>query len=299
MKSFSLIVAGMFVFLFAHSYSFADEIYLKNGDRISGNINSETKKSVTIQTEAIGLISIDRAFVDNIVRSSGIKKAPLESVEDKLWQNQIAVGYSQADGNTQSSQFSLMSKANRKTDHDEFTLRGDIYYSSSNKKMDSQKWYGMGRYAFSFRENKWYNFYKLEFDHDRFANIDYRITPSTGLGYWFSDRPDCKVAAEVGLGLEHTEFRDNTKDSDEAVLIPRAFFEKKLFGDSMVSQDLTLYPYLGDVGELRLHSETKLTDPITDKLSLSLSLIDDYDTSPAEDTKKNDIKLISALTCSF
>ena len=104
---------------------------------------------------------------------------------------------------------------------------------------------------------------------------------------------------EVGLGLEHTEFRDDTKDSDEVVLIPRAFFEKKLFGNSLVSQDLTLYPSLSDIGELRLHSESKLTNPINDKLSLSLSLIDDYNANPPQDTKKNDIQIISALTYSF
>ncbi|MDP8216134.1 MAG: DUF481 domain-containing protein [Candidatus Kaelpia imicola] len=294
------VVMFVFLFLFIQSYVFADEIYLKNGDRVSGNINSETEESIIIETEAIGTITINRAFVDNIGRSGEIEETPFEPEEDKLWQSEIAVGYSKASGNTQSNQFSLRSKANRKTDHDELTLRGDVHYSSSNKKMDSQKWYGMGRYAFSFGGNKkWYNFYKLELDHDRFANIDYRVIPSIGIGYWFSDEPDWKAMTEIGLGLEHTEFRDDTKDSDEVVLIPRAFFEKKLFGDSLVSQDLTLYPPLDDMGEFRLHSETKLTNPINDKLSLSLSLIDDYNANPPQDTKKNDIQIISALTYSF
>lgn len=294
------VVMFLFLFLFIQSYLFADEIYLKNGDRVSGDINSETEESIIIETELIGTITINRAFVDNIVRSGEIEETPFEPEEDKLWQSEIAVGYSKTSGNTQSNQFSLRSKANRKTDDDEFTLRGDVYYSSTKKKMDSQKWYGMGRYAFSFVENrKWYNFYKLELDHDRFANIDYRIIPSIGIGYWFSDEPDWKAMTEVGLGLEHTEFRDGTQDSDEVVLIPRAFFEKKLFGDLLVSQDLTLYPSLGDIGKLRLHSESRLINPINDKLSLSLSLIGDYNSNPPQDTKKNDIQIISALTYSF
>ena len=302
MKPLSLmgVVIFVFLFLFIQSYLFADEIYLKNGDRVSGNINSETEESIAIETEAIGSITINRAFVDNIVRSGEIEETPFELEEDKLWQSEIAVGYSKASGNTQNNQFSLRSKANRKTDHDEFTLRGDVHYSSTKKKMDSQKWYGMGRYAFSFGGNiKWYNFYKLELDHDRFANIDYRIIPSIGIGYWFFDEPDWKALTEVGLGLEHTESRDDTNDSDEVILIPRAFFEKKLFGNSLVSQDLTLYPSLGDIGELRLHSESRLRNPINDKLSLSLSLIGDYNSNPPQDTKKNDIQIISALTYSF
>ncbi len=304
MKPFSLIVVVMFVFLspflFLQSYLFADEIYLKNGDKITGNITSETESSILVETEAIGLVTVNRAFVGRIVRIGEIKEAISEPEEDKLWQREISIGYSNISGNTQSSQLSIGLGGNKKTDHDETTFKGNIYYSSSNKKMDSQKWYGMGRYAYSFRESKkWYNFYKLEVDHDRFTNIDYRIVPSIGLGYWFSDEPDLRVMTEVGVGLEHTDFRDSVKDSDEIILLPRAFFEKRLFSESRISEDLTLYPYLDDASEFRLHSETKLVNPINEKLSLSLSLIDDYNSNPAKNTKKNDIQIISALTYSF
>ena len=66
-----------------------------------------------------------------------------------------------------------------------------------------------------------------------------------------------------------------------------------------MAQDLTLYPSLGDTGEYRLHSETSLINPIDDRLSLRLSLIEDYNSNPAQDTKKNDMQIISALTYSF
>ena len=296
------LIAPMFLCLLLSypEFVYADEVYLKNGDRISGKIIEEQRDSVTIETEAIGPITINKKFVERIVASGKIEETRVREEKDNLWQRKISMGYNKSSGNTQNNQVSTHLYANRKTGHDEFTMKGEAYYSSSNKRMDSQKWYGMGRYAFSFGENKkWYNFYKLEFDHDRFANIDYRIIPSIGKGYWFSDEPDWKAMTEVGLGLEHIEFRDDTKDSDEVVLIPRAFFEKKLFGDSLVSQDLTLYPSLGDMGEFRLHSETKLTNPINDRLSLSLSLIDDYNANPPQGTKKNDIQIISALTYSF
>jgi len=301
MKPLSLIGAVIFVFLFLfiQSYLFADEIYLKNGDRISGNINSETEESVTIETEAIESITINRAFVDNVVRSGEIEETPFEPKEDKLWQSEIAVGYSKANGNTQSNQFSLRSKSNRKTDHDEFTLKGNVHYSSSNKKMDSQKWYGMGRYAFSFWDRKWYNFYKLEGDHDRFANIDYRVIPSTGIGYWLSDEPDWKAMVEMAIGFEHTNFRDASKSSNEAVLVPRGFLEKKFIGGLSLSQDIVLYLSLEDTGKYRLHSETVLTNPINDHLSWKISFIDDLNSDPTGSAKKNDYRLISSLDYAF
>ncbi|MGD9015608.1 MAG: DUF481 domain-containing protein [Candidatus Omnitrophota bacterium] len=287
-------------FLLLQSNLSADEVYLKNGDRITGNITSETEESISIETEAIGLVTINREFLDHIVMTDEIQEVVPELKPDSLWQRKLSIGYSKNSGNTESSRVNIGLDANKKTDNDETTFKGNINYSSTNKKMDSQKWYAMGRYAYSFgKEKRWYNFYRLEADHDRFANINYRIIPSIGTGYWLSDEPDWKVMAETGLGLEHTDYRDNTKDSNEVVLIPRAFFEKKLFAESRISQDLTLYPSLSDAGEFRLHSETKFTNPIDDKLSLSISLIDDYNANSPSGTKKNDMQIISALDYSF
>ncbi|MBL7132350.1 MAG: DUF481 domain-containing protein [Candidatus Omnitrophica bacterium] len=275
---------------------YSEEIHLKNGDRVSGEIIGQSDENISVETDSMGTILIKRDFVDYI---DSVDKETLAEAEEKLWQREISLGYNKSSGNTQNNQFSLRFYANRKTDHDEFTIKADNFYSSSNKKMDTQKWYGMGRYAFSFWKNKWYNFYKIEGSHDRFANIDYRIVSATGMGYWFSDQPDWKAMVEVGVGLEHTNFRDTTKDSNEMILVPGAFFEKKLFAGSRISQDLVLYPYLEDMGKYRLYSETSLVNPINDKLSLQLSLIADYNSTPPKDTKKRDMRLISSLTYAF
>ena len=143
------------------------------------------------------------------------------------WKKEISVGYSKSTGNTQNKQLSASLSANRKTSYNEIALKGESLYTSSNNNMDTQKWYLMGRYAFSFWNKKWYNFYKLESDHDKFANINYRITPSTGVGYWFSDSEVWKAMVEVGVGSQHTNFRDSTKSTTDAVLVPRSFFERE------------------------------------------------------------------------
>lgn len=217
----------------------------------------------------------------------------------KLWQVKISAGYSESSGNTEKAEASLGVHANRKTQDNEFTVGGNAFYSSSDEKMDGQKWSGAVRYAFSFWERKWYNFYKLEGDHDRFANIDYRVIPSLGIGYWFSDTPDWKAMAEVGAGYEHTHFRDDTDDSNEAVLIPRAFLEKRLFGKSRIKEDVFFYPSLEDTDEYRIHSETTFTNPINEHLALSISVIDDYNSNPPKGIKKNDIRVVTSLDYNF
>ncbi len=220
---------------------------------------------------------------------------------EEVWGGSISAGYNVASGNTENDQLSAGFSLYRNRIHiDEIALKGDIFYSTSNEEADAQKLHGLARYAFSFGENKkWYNFYKIEIDHDRFANISYRLVPGVGAGYWFLDLPETKIMAEIALGLERTDYRDSTGNSSEMILIPRVFFEKKLFINSKLAQDITLYPSLKDTGEFRLRSETVFTNPITDKLSLNFSLINDYDSDPPNDTENHDLRFISSLAYGF
>ena len=276
------------------------EIYLNNGDRVSGRIISEDVRQVRLESAAIGNITIPRQQIKEVVYSKPVSAAAIkDDVKPAQWTKSIAVGYDKSNGNTKSSDFSVRLLVDRKTDAGEFAMKSDVYYSSSNNKMDTQKWAGMLRYAYRFRDRAWYNFYKVENDHDRFANIEYRVIPSTGLGYWFFDTSGFKALAEFGVGFEHTNFRQEENDQNETVLIPRVFLEKSLFYRSRISQDITVYPSLTDSGEYRLHSETSFINPINDKLSLCFSFIDDYYSNPTQVTKKNDSRFISSLKCSF
>jgi putative salt-induced outer membrane protein YdiY len=104
---------------------------------------------------------------------------------------------------------------------------------------------------------------------------------------------------ELGVGFEHAVYRDNTKDKNEAVLIPRVFFEKSFFGQSKLSQDASFFLPAEDPGEYRMHSETALTNPLNERLSLKFSLINDYDSAAAEGVKEHDMRFISALKYAF
>jgi len=285
---------ALFLFFGFWSNSYSEEFSLKNGDRISGQILNENDKTLLIKTEAMGEVSIDKEFL--VAKKSEEK---ISTAEDKLWSAELSLGYNKSGGNTQNSQMVNSLYVNRKTNHDEFTIKGNSYYSSTNKKMDTQNWYGMLRYAFSFGKKKWYKFYKLEGDHDKFSAIDYRLIPSIGIGYWFSDSENWKAMVEAGLGFEHTSYNDRTEDSNKIVLTPRVFLEKKIFKTATISQDITFYPSFENAGEFRLRSETALTNPINDKISLRLSFIDDYDSLPPKNTKKNDTKILSSLVYSF
>ena len=218
-----------------------------------------------------------------------------------VWERRISLGYNASRGNTQSSQFSTALLARRERELlDELTLRVDAYYSSAEQETEAEKWYGLLRYGFSFgKAKKWDNFYRLEADHDRFANIEQRIILAGVVAYRFYDVPELKLRGEMALGSEHTEYGDESGQSEEAILVPALSLEKQLFSNCRVIQNLSLYHTLEDLGKYRLHSETVFQNSITEKLSLRLSLVDDYNSDPPQDTENNDLYFLSSLTYSF
>ncbi len=300
-----LILAAIFL---TSSQLHAKEIFLKNGDKVTGEIVKETKKKIIVQTQAFGKVSVDKEFVDYgltddveaIVEDIFLETEKVPQDEKSKWSRKISLGYSQASGNTEASQFSGKFDISRKLDHAEWSGKLHSYISSANEKMDAKKFNGMLRYAFSFgQEYKWYNFYKFEGNQDRFANVNYRLIPSAGVGYWFSDEEEWKAMIEGALGFEHTNYRDGTENENQVVFVPRAFFEKVLFDDLKVSQDITMYPSLEEFEQFRLHSETSLINPLSEHIEWRLSFIDDYNSKPSGSAEKNDFRLISSIDYAF
>jgi len=239
----------------------------------------------------------EQKIVSNIKK---VEKHLAVAKEVNKWQRKISLGGGLTGGNSESSQLSVDLKVDKKTKGDEWNFRVSNYLSSSNRKMNSRKHSGLARYARSFGEGlKWYNFYKFEASQDYFANIDYRLGPSLGFGYWFFDKNDFRLMVEGAVGFQHTNYRSSADDKNEAVIVPRCFIKKKLFGNMIVSHDAAYYPSLGDLGEFRTHNETEVVNPINDDLSLKMSLIRDYNTDPSDDVEKLDYTLLSSLDYSF
>ena len=292
-----IVVCVIFIVLIGHASGFAAQIYLHNGDRLSGDIVSETNDAYIIETEHTGTLTIAKAAIANVQVP---QEEPAIEIPSILWQREFSVGYNVAKGNTDTRAIFFSSLLSRKTDENETTLKGAYEETSANNNMDGQRWTLSGRHAMSFGSAlQWYHFYKTAADHDKFASVDYRIIPAAGVGYWFSDEAPFKAMAEIALGYEHTEYTNNTDSSEEAILIPRVFGEWTFWKGAVLSEELVTYPSISDASEYRLVSTTLLTNPITEHLSLKIAWIHEYDSAPANNAKKHDMRLNSSLAYSF
>lgn len=217
------------------------------------------------------------------------------------WKGYIFAGYNQTNGNTKKGSANLEAEATKKLSWSEIKLKGTMSYSETNRNMDGQKWDALAKHTFDFGEAKrWFSFQQVYADHDYFSDIDYRITPSAGLGYHIIVREDLVWDADAGVGYRITRHRINKAADDEAITaLVHSFCKKQVFAKAWLSEDVTVYPSLKDGSDLVLKSETAFTNPLTEKLDFQIKYIIDYASQPAEGKKKTDTQLVIGLKYSF
>lgn len=296
---------------FSDSVGRADEIFLSNGDRISGEIIEATDLHVMVQTEAMGVVTLDRSFIEEAPSAPaehGVPEplpppaepppaeAPLIRIE-KPWAGSISGGINAREGNTSSRSASGRFDVSRKKDTDELTLSGDVYFAASRKKMTSFKMLGGVRYDRYFEPDKrgWYGLGRFEADQDRFADINQRLIPGAGPGYAFFNSEDLKLKVETAAGFAQTNFRDTTASRFEAVLIPRVLFESRIYGRSRFIQEVNVYASLDASNGYRVRSESAVEAPFLDRLKVRLSVVDEFNSNPAGGAQNNDIRVLSSV----
>ena len=216
------------------------------------------------------------------------------------WSGDISVGYSKTNGNTNKSTASASAQAVKKFKHSQYTIKGNMYYSESDNKMDSQKWDVLNRFSQDFgKDYRWYSFYQVLVDHDYFADIDYRVTPSAGVGYHIATGEDWIWDADAGVGYRITRYRsDSSKDDEAPTAVAHTFMKKKIFEKSFLSEDLTVYPGFKSDDGVVLRSETAFTNPLRDNLDFEIKYIVDYNSEPAG-KKKTDTQIIAGIKYKF
>jgi len=274
-----------------------DLVLLTNGDRLSGIVLQETSDTVTLDSGPLGTIDIRREHVKKIIRPKQAK--PYEEEPETRLKREISVGYNATSGNTNQTEFVGRALIDVLNDREEWNAKVSALYGTKEKEVNSYRARGSTRYAHRIgKERRWYAFTKGEAEHNRFADLSYRLTPSVGAGYWFVENAIWKLRGEFGVGADWTQFRDTTEDRVEWVLIPGGYAQRR-FGKLKISEEIYAFPSLTLSGEYRLRAETAFSYPIREGLWARFSIHNDYNSNPAAAAKKHDQRVITSIVYSF
>jgi len=132
----------------------------------------------------------------------------------------------------------------------------------------------------------------------RFADIDLRVIPSAGVGYWIAQQEDWKWSVETGLAYESTSYRSSRADDKSIAGFGRTYAEKKLFDKAKLSEDFSVIPSFEGDG-YRINSITEFSNPLVQGWDLLIRYALDYDSEPSPGKTKTDTRVVTGLKYSF
>jgi len=170
-------------------------------------------------------------------------------------------------------------------------------YGRTDGAVDANRVDGANKLDFDLGK-RWYAYTLGGLGYDKVRKIDLRGEIGPGAGYTVLQDPNLGLKAEAGFNYV-AEDRADGPNYDH--------FLARLSGSGVwkINQRFTLdhrleyLPSFEDAGEFRFRGEATLRYWLWGNLSLNLSVVDLYDTSPAPNVPPNDLQVRSALAFKF
>ena len=212
------------------------------------------------------------------------------------WESHADAGLTITSGNKDTVLGTIALGTARKTPKNEYTFEADGGYGKADDTVNQNYLHGVGQWNHLFSERA-FSYVHVEGMHDEVASIDYRLSISPGAGYYLLKETNTTLAVEVGPGFVSQRLGGETKNYATLRLAER--FEHKFSANTRVWQSAELLPQVDRWQNCIVNAELGAEASMTSNLSLRVVLSDTYNTEPAFNRKRNDIKLVSSLSYKF
>jgi putative salt-induced outer membrane protein YdiY len=330
-RGIALVSAVFFVLLVCGQVS-ADEVWLKNGDHLTGKVMSLAGGTLVFKTSYAGDLSIAWGEVVNLKTDEPIKVvlgdettaqgpvSPGDPGKVKVKPEQVAepltidlanvktinpkpplrtnfranVGFSMTDGNTDTQDIYADAEFMARTLHNRYTI-GGLYKRSEDEDVKTEdKALGYMKYDHFFTQ-KWYGYANATGEQDEFKDLDLRATLGVGAGYQFIESDRTNLSFEVGLSYVDENYiiaEDNSFAAGRWAL---------KFDYFLLPKSLQYFLYhtglqsVEDSDDLILFTQTGFRIPFYKNLNITAQFNWEYDKSPSPGKKESDYTYLFTL----
>lgn len=213
------------------------------------------------------------------------------------WDVSTSAGLTLTRGNSKTLLFTANVLGSKKWDQNELALGAEGVYGENNGVENNESVHGFGQYNRLFTD-RFYGYFRVDALHDAIAAIDYRLSLSPGVGYYFIKATNTTFRGEVGPGYIYEQDHD---DGDRSYMTLRLAerFEQKLSATAKLWESVEFLPQVDRFSNYILNAEVGVETKMSKRFSLLTYLQDSYHSEPADHRLKNDIKLVSAIQYKF
>lgn len=199
------------------------------------------------------------------------------------WSGALELAGNRSTGNTDQTTAAVIAKAAYQHGVWTHKLNGLFDFERTDSLTTKRRW--LAGYDINYDLSpRTYIFGSVQYENDRFAQIDYRFTEAAGIGYRIIMRDDLKFNVEAGPGGRQTRFLTGLRE-DELTAFMRSSFLWKMSDNSSISHDL-VYIYGGDQQTVDTTAALRLR--IIGSLSGQFSYNYRYNSNPPVGTRKVD-----------
>ncbi|WP_084362265.1 DUF481 domain-containing protein [Caldimonas taiwanensis] len=228
--------------------------------------------------------------------------AQVTQIPDGQWRHLIGLGASVASGNTKASSLNASLDSVRLTYEDKWSLAGSALQSRTEGSTAARRAELKTQYDRDL-SLQWFGYGSVAGLHDEAANIEFRASVASGLGYHLRRTADGYWDVSAGLGYSRDRFLAPTvidgqsrRSRDRLELVLAQESTTYLSDGARLKQQARLLPSLRDAGEFRAELSAGLNVAINERLSLTASLTHRFDSQPGAGFSKSDTQFVTGVS---
>lgn len=317
---------------------YGDEIQFKNGDRLTGTIDSIDSGKISIESKVGGKVAADvkdiKTFstdhpiliklADGTVAREAVAPGPDGQVMvtpegaapravdiaqirqisalGSHWSGNVVVGGLLARGNTESESLNATAHLQRRGEQDRFTF--DAGYIFGRERVPGHGTHETANDLFGeakydyFLSQKLYAYGDVRAEHDTIAGLDLRLVPGVGLGYQWVEEPSLGFNTEAGVSYLHRQFAHD--GSDDSIAARLAYHLTWKINDKVgVFHDFEYFPGLDRINNYFFNTDAGVRASLTEKMFTEFKIDYRYDSMPSPGHGPNDIRYILGVGWNF
>lgn len=324
------IVVPILVFSFSCSAATVSVLRLKNGDRLTGSVISETEDNFILQHAVLGELTVPKASVVQRIEkplepvsggeqmvagseegdaagrpkegSSGDDQDESNSVsatreKEDPWSFTLEIGSDLRISEVRKRDFFTRFKP--RYDKDPWTIVGDfqIEFGKTDKKVTAAEYEGHTRLEYDFGERS-FMFNDSRTKRDLIRNLSRTFEDSVGYGRRLIEEEKLKLSLDFGANFLREEFTDGIEQNDFAFRLGEQL-EWEISQQLSLDQIFEVFPRFTSSANNFIRFRVNLKYRMTDRLYLALLLKEEFDPKPATGVQKNDFQLRTTVGYDF
>jgi hypothetical protein len=294
-------------------------IHLRNGDRLTGIVRAEDQQAVTLET-TFGQVQVPLSLIasrepleseaagpetgkpvgkETPAAASSPVSAPQPASWRTNWHGQVQLGADLGFGTKDRQLYTARAQAVYARNRFQNGIDYAFAYGRTDRDLAANRMNGEMRTTIDFgQDRRLYAFNSAGVGYDEVRRIDLTYEEGAGLGYKFLSRSNILGTLETGSQYHRYLYTGHTTKENVSITLGQAL-AWNITPKLVFKERAQFLPDYADFGDYRLRFEASLSYPLWKSLTLSLNVIDLYDSRPPNGVQPNDLTIQSALGFTF